>query len=259
MIRRAALAAGIVLAAAACGSRIFVPPAGPGVPVDAGGAWADATASCRDARSWAGELRVSGRAAGQRVWRLVMETAVTPSNIYMGASFSGQPIFLLTGTAAAATLWLRREHRVVRAPAGDLIDAILGVSIPPDRLLAVLTGCGTRAFGVISAANYSGVLGVRTSDIRVFLRRQDQTWRTYLAEADGFGVEFSWKTDASPVKLKIRSTPGREPAASLDVSASDVSVNETIPASLFNPPSGASSAEPMTLNELRTGAWRKQP
>ena len=177
----------------------------------------------------------------------------------MGATFSGQGIFVLAGTASQATLWLRRENRVVRAAAGDIIEAILGVAIPPDRLLSILSGCGTRAFDVSSAASYSGLLAVQTSDTRVFLKRSAGGWRTFSAEAEGFRVEFSRKDASWPDKLWIRSTPGREPAASLDVSATDVTLNEPPPSSVFTAPAGAASADAMTLEELRAGAWRKQP
>jgi len=260
VIRRAALATAFVLAAGACGPAVFIPPAGPGAPVDATPAWAEATNTCRSARSYAATLRVGGRAVGHRIWgRLSIETAVTSSNIYMGATFSGQPIFVLAGTPSQATLWLRRENRAVRAAASDIIEAILGVAIPPDRLLSILSGCGTRAFEITSAGSHAGLVSVQTSDTRVFLKRGAEGWRTFASEADGFTVKYSWKTTNSPDKLWIRSIPGREPSASLDVSASDVSLNEALPPSVFSAPAGAASAEAMTLEELRGGTWRKQP
>ena len=177
----------------------------------------------------------------------------------MGATVSGQPVFILAGSVSEATLWLRREQRVVKAPAGDIIDAILGLSMPPDRLLALLTGCATRIHDVTSAESFGGLLAIQTPDARVYVERQGAVWRTRYAEAEGFRVEFSWKTAALPGKLWIRSTPGREPAASLDLSVSDASATDPIPASVFTPPAGATSADPMTLEELRSGSWRKMP
>jgi hypothetical protein len=252
VIRRAIAVAGLVFVTAACGHAMFVPPAGPGVPADAAAteAWAEATKTCRDAQSYKADLRVS---------RLSIEAAVTPANIYMGATYSGQSIFMLAGTSAQATLWLRRDNRVVRAPAGDIIEAILGVEVPPDRLLSLLSGCGTRAFDVKSASSYSKLLAVQTPDTRVFLQRAGSVWQTYGVEADGFRVRFFWKAGASPEKIWIGSAPGRDPAASLNVSVRDATINDQIPASIFNAPSGAATAEPMTLEELRTGAWRKLP
>jgi hypothetical protein len=259
MIRRAAGAAWLVLAAAACGHAIFVPPAGPGAATDASAAWAEATSTCRGAQSYIGTLRISGRVGGQRIARLEIDTAVTGNQIYMGATASGTPIFVLSGSNSDAILWLRRQDRVVKAPAGEILEAILALSMPPDRLLGLLSGCGTRTTDAKSASSYSGLLAVQTADARVLLRRQGMAWRTFGAEAEGFLVEFFWKTSALPEKLWIRSTPGREPAASLDVSVSDATITDPIPASVFTPPSGAASAGAMTIEELRSGAWRKTP
>ena len=260
MIRRAGVVVGLALLATGCGHTIFVPPAGPGVVTDASEAWKAATASCKSAEQYSAALKISGRAGSQRIWRLAIDTAVTPTQIYMGATFSGQPVFVLAGTAKDATLWLRREQRVVKAPAGDIIEAILGLAMPPDRLLALLTGCATRNLEITSATSHNALVAVQTADARVFIERQGTAWRTRGAEAEGFRVEFLWKTSALPEKVWIRSTPGREPAASLDVSVADPSISDAIPATVFNAPSGATSAQPMTLEELRSaGSWRKKP
>ena len=260
MIRRAAAVAWIALLATGCGHAIFVPPAGPGVVTDASEAWRTATASCKSAEQYTAALRISGRAGSQRIWRLAIDTAVTPTQIYMGATFSGQPVFVLAGSAKDATLWLRREQRAVKAPAGEIIEAILGLRMTPDRLLALLTGCATRNLEITSATTHDAIVAVQTADTRVFLERQGTVWRTRGAQAEGFTVEFLWKTSNLPDKVWIESTPGREPAAKLDVSVSDPTISDPIPASVFNAPSGAASAEPMTLEELRSaGSWRKKP
>jgi hypothetical protein len=181
---------------------------------------------------------------------------VTPSQIYMGATFSRQPIFVLAGSAKDATLWLRPEQKAVKAPAGEIIEAILGLPMPPDRLLSLLTGCATRSLAVTAATSHNGIVAVQTADARVFIERQGTAWRTRGAEAEGFRVEFLWKTGTLPEKVWIRSTPGREPAASLDVSVADPTISDPIPASIFNPPSGAAAADAMTIDELRS--WRKK-
>jgi hypothetical protein len=260
VIRRACVVACLALLAAGCGHTIFVPPAGPGVATDASEAWTAATASCKNADHYSAALKISGRAGSQRIWRLAIDTAVTPTQIYMGATFSGQPVFVLAGSATDATLWLRREQRAVKAPAGDIIEAILGLKMPPDRLLALLTGCATRNLQITAASTHGAIVAVQTADTRVFLERQGTVWRTRGAQAEGFTVEFLWKTSALPDKVWIESTPGRDPSAKLDVSIADPSTSDPIPASVFSAPSAAASAEPMTLDELRSaGSWRKKP
>jgi hypothetical protein len=256
VIRRVGVVAWLALFSAGCGHTIFVPPAGPGVVTDASEAWTAATAACRNAKYYSASLKISGHAGSQRIWRLAIDTAVTPSQIYMGATVSGQPIFVLAGSATDATLWLRQEQKAVKAPAGEIIEAILGLPIPPDRLLSLLTGCATRTFDVTTATSHNGLLAIQTADARVFIQRQGTAWRTLGAEAEGFRVQFLWKAGLLPEKVWIRSTPGREPAASLDVSVADPTTTDPLQASVFNAPSGAAAAEPMTLDELRS--WRKK-
>ena len=248
MIRRAAGAACLAAAVTACGHPVFKPPTGPGVATDASAAWAAATSSCRSATSYTARLRVL---------RLSVESAITRDQIYLNATHSGQGIFVLAGSTTDAVLWLKREHRVVKAPAGDIIDAILGLQVSPDRLLALLTGCVTRAYDISSAASYGKRIAVQTSDARVYLDSEQQASKVIAGEAEGFIVELSWKASTVPVKMWLNSLPGREPRASLTVSVEDATVNPAIPATFFAPPAGAATAEPMTLEELRTGSWRK--
>jgi hypothetical protein len=256
VIRRAAVVACLAVIAGGCGHTIFAPPTGPGVVTDASEAWTAATASCRSAQHYSASLRVSGRAASQRIWRLAIETALTPTEIYMGATVAGHPVFVLAGSAKEATLWLRQEERAVKAPAGDIIEAILGLAMPPDRFLSLLTGCATRSLGVTAAASHGGLVEIQTADARVFIERQGTVWRTRGAEVEGFRVEFLWKTGALPEKVWIESSPGHEPAAFLDISVIDPTISDPIPATVFQPTSGATSAQPMTLDELRS--WRKK-
>ena len=250
---RAGAAVCLALAVSACSHTMFVPPAGPGVPApNAADAWRSATESCRQAKSYQASRGVSGRAADQRIPRIRVDTAVTSDgNIYMSATASGQSIFLLAGTAKQATLWLRREDRAVLAPPDAIIDALLGVQLPPDRLLSVFSGCITRSFDVSSSSQHDRLLLIQTPDARVYLEPAGAEWRARAGDVDGFSVELGRKTLPLPENVWIRTAAGRTPQARLDVSVSDAEVNGSIPASVFSPPAGAGRAEPMTLEELR--------
>jgi hypothetical protein len=180
----------------------------------------------------------------------------------MGATTSGQSIFVLSGTAQQATLWLRREDRAVVGPPGAIIEAILGVPLPPDRLLSVLTGCIARAFEVKSSLEHNSILTIETPDARVYLERDSAGWRTRAGDVDGFRIELGRKTSPLPDKVWIHTAAGRSPGARLDVKVSDAETNSTIPASFFTPPPGAARAQPMSLEELRltrTGKERGLP
>lgn len=257
-MQRFVAAAAIAFAAAACGRPIFVPPSGPGASADASAAWSEATASCRSAKSISATLRVSGRVGSQRIWPLSVDAAVTATDVYMGATASGRSIFILAGTSTAATLWLRGDQRVVRAPAGNILEAILGIEVAPDRLLAVLTGCATRELQPGTAATYQRLLAVDTGDGRVYLERQNTGWRTRGAELEGFTVEFRWQQIRWPEKIWIWTTPGKDPAARVDVTVEDAELNPALPPGVFNAPAGAVGAEPMTLEELRSALSGKR-
>jgi hypothetical protein len=82
-------------------------------------------------------------------------------------------------------------------------------------------------------------------------------WRTKAAEAGAFIVEFGWGTGPVPADLWIWSAPNRQPAASLHLSITDGEINGTIPAGVFQVPSAASTATPITLDELRNGIFWK--
>jgi hypothetical protein len=260
VIARAGAVAWLALAVSACGHAMFVPPAGPGVPAaNASDAWASATAECRKSQNYKALLHVSGRAGGDRLWPFAVETALTSDGaIYMSATTSGQSIFVLSGTAKQATLWLKREDRAVVAAPGAIIEAILGVPLPPDRLLSVLTGCITRTFDVTSSAQHNSILTIQTPDARVYLGQDAAGWRARAGDVDGFSVELGRKGSALPENVWIRTPTGRSPEARLDVKVSEAETNSTIPASVFTPPAGAARAQPMKLEELRFSGGKER-
>src|SRR4029453_14562520 len=109
---------------------------------DAASGVAEATKECRDVRTVVSTLRVSGRVSDARLWPLTVEVAVVLNqSIYLGATASGKPVFLLAGTPARATLWLRTEDRSVTAAPAQILNALVGVSLSPDDLAGVLSGC----------------------------------------------------------------------------------------------------------------------
>ncbi len=198
-----------------CGTRaIFVPPAGPGAPApDAAVAWAEATGACRTARAYVAALRVSGRVGAQRLWPVSIEAAVTADqSIYLGATAAGNSLFVLAGTANRATLWLRRDQRIVTATPAEILEAIVGVPLSPDALLGVLTGCVARSFDITRAARYGRLLTIETSDARVHLEQQGGRWRIRAAETGAFTVEFTGGGPSRPQDVWIWSAAGREPA-----------------------------------------------
>lgn len=250
---RASLAAGCVVALAACGHPLFRPPAGPGLPApDAAGAWEQATKVCRGATSFVAELRVSGRVGDDRFPSLTVASGLdNTGSVYLSATYSSQPIFLLVGAAERATLWLRRDNRAVVDAAGGILTELLGVPLSPERLLAVLTGCATRSVEIREADQRGRLLRVVTADAIVFLEQQQGAWRTRAAQVDGFTVQYERDGTSIPQRILIDADPGR-PRASLDVRVSQAELNGTLPPDIFTPPAAAANAAPLTLAELRS-------
>jgi hypothetical protein len=242
-----------VLAASACSRAVFTPPAGPGEPfLDAEAAWSVATARCRTARTYAVAAQLSGRAGDQRLWPVHLDIAVTADQqIYVGATAAGQGVFVLAGTADRATLWLRREHRVVTAPPADMLERLVGVRFDPARLLAVLTGCVTARLDVVRAARHGRLVAIETPDARVFLERRGRAWETKAGAVEGMIVEYAREGTSLPLRVWISSDPARRPVTAVGLRVEDAELNGTLPAGVFEPPPGASGAAPMTLDELR--------
>jgi len=247
----------LAIAPMGCARAIFVPPAGPGAPAaDAATAWAQATAACRDVKSYVGALGLSGKVGSQRIWRVSIESAVTAAReIYLGATVSGRPVFLLAGTDERATLWLRGDDdRAVTAPAADIVEALIGVRLDARRVLAVLSGCATLTPDVDTgvARQVGRLVRVATGDGAVYLEKRTERWTTRAAEVDGETDEYAWKEGPYPADVWFWSDPkSPPPAASLHLSVNDLRVNDPVPASFFRPSEGALRATPMTIEELR--------
>ncbi len=233
------------LFAAGCGSA-FVPPGGPGEPApDAAPAWTEAIASCRGARTYSAMLHLG--AAGAHV-----QTTVTDQGqVFLGAIVGGRPRFTLAGTRDAATLVLHDDRRVVRAPAGAIVEALIGTAIAPEEWLAFVTGCVTRSHEIEAAARVGGLIRISTREGQVYLRRQGGVWRVRGGEVLGLIVDYDWRDSAFPTVLGARSAPGGAVDTRLRFEAGQFVVNGGVPAVLFAPPPGADAAVPMTLDELR--------
>jgi hypothetical protein len=156
-------------------------------------------------------------------------------------------------------LWLRREDRSVSAAPADIMEAIVGVPIAPDRLLAVLSGCAAKSLDITRAARHGRLLSIETADARVQLEQTNGQWRAKAAQTDAFTVEFGAMQSGLPSELWMWSIPGRGPAASLHLRATDPELNGEVPAGVFKIPSGAAAAKPITLEELKAaGPWRER-
>lgn len=251
------VAAWLALAASAgCAARVFTPPAGPGAPApDAEARLAEATARCRGASSYVGRTSLSGRAGPDSIPSVGIGAGLTrDGGIYLDAQgpFNTQ-VFWLSGRGDDATLFLRDDNAYVVAPAPAIVEALVGVPLGPDRLLAMLTGCISRDLAVSEAAAYDGgeLIRVTTGDATLYLRRSAGQWRVRAGEFDGLTIDLVEFGPAFPADLRIVSDAGAATPVNLRVRVSPpIRVNDAVNEELFTqqPPAGAT---PITLDDLR--------
>jgi hypothetical protein len=247
----------LTAALGACATRAFVRPTGPSVPAPEGAmAWAEATARCGQVRSFRGALALTGRIGSRRIPGLASATlyvaATRAGQIGIEARVSGQLAFRLGGNAERATLLLREGNRVVMAPAGDIVDALIGLPVPPDRLLAVLTGCVAVDGRFERAERFGDRLQITSRDAIVFLYQTAGQWTVRAGTFNSMLVDYRRVDAAGPREVFIQaSAPPSSVAVTLRIM--DPEFDPALPPSAFavNVPA---DAMPLSLDELRDAA-----
>jgi hypothetical protein len=248
-VRRAAVVAVFALASS-CAAPRFAVPAGPFVPFPDGAAvWAAATESCRALDALAAEFGVSGRVGGQRVAGLRVAMAIErDGRLAAEARVGATPVFSLRGSAERATLLLQQERRVAQGRADEILDALVGLPMGPDRLLLVLAGCVSSGPVVVSEAA-GDLVRIRTADADIYLAKRGDAW---VVRAGAFGrllADYQRGEDGWPsrVGLNSASSAGLAVSLSLRVDArSSARPSPTVFAPVVPP-----DAETVTLDWLR--------
>lgn len=230
-------------------------PAGPGaVRADYAPIFAAATASCREVRTFTADLGLSGRTGPQKVRGHVL-AGFAPSALRLeGVAPFGGPVFILVAEDGRGTLLLTRDHRaLMSAPPADILQALVGVSLSPDDLLAVLTGClkgaaapaGARAFGADWLAVDLTGGGV------AYLNRKNTEWRLVAGLLNGLEIQYGDPLGGLPRSVRIQSADaGQTPNVDLAVRLQSFEMNPALGRDAFSiiiPP----DASPITLDALR--------
>jgi hypothetical protein len=167
----------------------------------------------------------------------------------------GAPVFILAADGAAATLLMPRAKEVVAGePAESVLAALIGVSLRPDDLQAILAGCVTPDPAPQSGRRFAdGWLRVDLNNgSAAFLQQQSGTWRIRAGVLPLITVEYGDAPtgDRTPTIVRLRSVADGGPGANLELTLSQVETNVPIAAKAFTVtvPSGT---VPVTLADLK--------
>jgi hypothetical protein len=213
---RALVAATLLVASIGCAGKRFVVPTGAALPrPDGADLWGPLVARCQKIDAFGGQLKASGRVAGNRVPGLQLGVVLgSESRIALEARVSGTLFFGLRGSAGDATLLLYQEHRVVTGPVADLLDALVGIAVGPERLLAILAGCVSTA-AATSADSVGNLVRVRTADGEVYLDQSDRGWRVRAGVFDHVVVDYDGGAGEWPTRVRIANEPNHSPDVQL--------------------------------------------
>jgi hypothetical protein len=247
---------GIAVMVAGCAARTLHLPTGVGTPVaDAAGLLDEAAAGCRAVRTFQAELAISGVAGGERIRGRLIAGFERPAAMRLEAVAPfGPPAFILVSRTNSATLLIPRDGRILSdAPPAQVVEALAGVSLAPDDLLAILAGCISVDQRADSARAYEGGwAAVEVEDgTTVYLRRSARGWRVVAGTRGALSVEYGHGTGPTPSRVRLRVTSGTGAAVTdLGITVSQVETNTSIDPRAFalRVPDGA---VPMTLDELR--------
>ena len=121
------------------------------------------------------------------------------------------------------------ERRVIQGPAARIVDALVGVWMGPDRLLALLTGCVSSHPSGLSGVRVGGLLRVDLADSRVYLVPADEDWRLRAAEFEDVLVDYRRIEGGWPREIELR----RGPDVRLRLRVIELDRNPILPAALF--------------------------
>jgi hypothetical protein len=215
----------------------------------------EATAGCRGVLTLQAELAISGRAGRDKLRGRVIAGFERPAAMRLEAVAPfGPPAFILVSRAGSASLLMPRDRRFLADAAPEaVIEALTGVSLAPDDLLAMLAGCLTNQRKAVAARAYAdGWAAVDGADsTTIYLRHEARGWRIVAGTRGPLGIEYGDSTAAGPSRVRLR-LAGDDGSVTTDLSIalSQVETNTSIDPRAFTlrAPDGS---VPLTLDELR--------
>jgi hypothetical protein len=250
----AVLSAGLTVS---CAPRVVVSlPGGSSTPdPDAEPLLASITARCAGVHTWSAEVAVSGRVRDETARLTVLAGTTDRGDLRLeGLAPFGAPIFVLVATADSASLLFPRDPSLLRgAPTAAVLEALVGLSLEPADLHALLTGCGVSEPVPSAGRAFAG--GWKAVDVgpgrTMFLTHTGDRWRLTAARIGSLTVGYAGFAGVAPREVRlVAEDPARGSNARLLLRLSQVEENGVLPREAFElqaPP----DARPLTLDELR--------
>jgi len=237
----------------ACGPRRVTLPTDSGSPFpDFASVHAQLSAACRGVRTLTAELSLAGRAGTERLRGRVHAGFVRPDAMRLeGVAPFGPPAFILASRDRLATLLLPREPAVLRSqPPEQILGALVGVTLAPADVLAIITGCVVPSPMPTSGRLHDkGWASIAIGDAELFLQRTN-TWEIRAARRNGWQIEYAdWHGQQFPPAVRLISSAQ---SANVDLTATitQVQVNTDLDATAF-PVDVPPDARALTLEQLR--------
>jgi hypothetical protein len=216
------------------------------------GAFEKATRSCRGLKTLTTEIRLSGRAGGERLRGTLHAGFAAPGALRLEAVAPfGPPVFVLAGRDNRATLLFPRDNRVLPDVAlADVLDRLTALALSADDVRLVLTGCLSDGVTAANGRSWNGGWSAVSlgSDMTAYLQQRNGEPVIMAADYGPWLVDYGDHLNGWPRTVRIRSRePGRVDAtARLDQLQTNVELDERA-FTVDIPP----SAERITLNDLR--------
>jgi hypothetical protein len=218
-------------------------------------AWEEAARGCRDIRSLSAELAISGRVGPEKLRGRVIAGFAAPGRIRLEATAPfGPPVFILVANGPTATLLLPREHQVVEGETTSaILDALVGLDLGPDDLLAILAGCVVAAPRATGGRSYSaGWARIDLADdATAYLRREGQRWEIRAGVRRSLRVDYAPAGSGAPstVRMQVMASDG-SPRSEVRIGLSQVEVGVPLGPEVFAVKVPA-DVTPITLAQLR--------
>jgi outer membrane biogenesis lipoprotein LolB len=236
-----------------CSARRITLPTDSGSPFpDFASVHAQLSAACRGVRTLTAELSLAGRAGEERLRGRVHAGFVRPDAMRLeGVAPFGPPAFILSSRDRTATLLLPREPAVLRSqPPEQILGALVGVTLAPADVLAIITGCVVPSpMPTSGRLHEKGWASIAIGEAEVFLQRT-ANWEIRAARRNGWQIEYAdWHGQQFPPSVRLISSAQ---SVNVDVTATitQVRANTDLDAAAF-PIDVPPDARSLTLEQLR--------